>query len=195
MVLTYAHTPSYGRIFFVRCPYCQHPDSKVIDSRDVDAGIRRRRECLKCESRFTTYERVEAQTLYVIKKDGRREEFERTKLSGGIRTACTKRPLPTGTVERLSNEVEGELRRLGRAEVPSTLVGEMVMDRLRGLDHIAYVRFASVYREFTDLETLRREVEDLATGRAPAPSNQLSLLPEETPIGQGRRRGRKPRGA
>jgi len=177
----------------VHCPYCQHTDSKVIDSRDVDAGIRRRRECLKCQSRFTTYERVEAQTLYFIKKDGRREEFDRGKLSGGIRTACTKRPLPTGTVERLSNEVEAELRRMGRAEVPSTLIGEMVMDRLRSLDHIAYVRFASVYREFTDLETLRREVENLATGRAPAPANQLPLLPEETPTGQGRRRGRRPR--
>ena len=158
----------------------------------MDSEIRRRRECLKCESRFTTYERVEAQTLYVLKKDGRREEFDRAKLSGGIHTACTKRPMPTGTVERLANEVEAELRRLGRAEVPSTLVGEMVMDRLRGLDHIAYVRFASVYREFTDLETLRKEVEDLATGRAPAPANQLPLLPEETPA-QGRRRGRRPR--
>ena len=173
----------------MRCSYCQHPDSKVIDSRDVDAGIRRRRECFKCQSRFTTYERVEAQILYVIKKDGRKEEFDHGKLSGGIRTACAKRPLPTGTVERLANEVEAELRLLGRAEVPSTLVGEMVMDRLRALDHIAYVRFASVYREFTDLETLRREVEDLATGRAPAPANQLPLLPEETPPAQGRRRG------
>jgi transcriptional repressor NrdR len=177
----------------VRCPYCQHPDSKVIDSRDVDAGIRRRRECFNCQSRFTTYERVEAQSLYVIKKDGRREEFDRGKLTGGIRTACAKRPLPTGTVERLANEVEAELRRLGRAEVPSTLVGEMVMDRLRGLDHIAYVRFASVYREFTDLESLRREVEDLATGRTPAPANQLPLLPDEPLTGQGRRRGRRRR--
>ena len=178
----------------MRCPYCQHADSKVIDSRDVDAGIRRRRECLRCESRFTTYERVETQTLYVMKKDGRREEFDRAKLSGGIHSACTKRPLPTGTVERLANEVEAELRRMGRAEVPSTLIGEMVMDRLRGLDHIAYVRFASVYREFTDLESLRREVEDLATGRAPAPSNQLPLLPDEPAPAQGRRRGRRPRG-
>lgn len=175
----------------MRCPYCQHPDSKVIDSRDVDAGIRRRRECFNCESRFTTYERVEAQILYVIKKDDRREEFDHAKLLGGVLTACTKRPLPAGTVERLCNEVEAELRLLGRAEVPSTLVGEMVMDRLRSLDHIAYVRFASVYREFTDLEALRKEVEDLATGRAPSPSNQLSLLPEEPPAAQGRRRPRR----
>ncbi len=177
----------------VRCPYCQHQDSKVIDSRDVDAGIRRRRECLNCESRFTTYERVEAQTVYLIKKDGRREEFDRSKISAGIRIACAKRPLPTGTVERLANEVEAELRRLGRAEVPSSQVGELVMDRLRGLDHIAYVRFASVYREFTDLETLRREVEDLVTGRAPAPAHPLPLLPDEPATGQGRRRGRRPR--
>src|SRR5437762_4079420 len=101
----------------MQCPYCQWPDSKVIDSRDVEAGILRRRECLSCQSRFTTYERVEAQTLYINKKDGRREEFDRNKLIGGVRSACAKRPLPTGTVERLVDEVEAELHHLGRAEV------------------------------------------------------------------------------
>lgn len=178
----------------MRCPYCQWQDSKVIDSRDVEAGIRRRRECLSCKSRFTTYERVEAQTLYLIKKDGRREEFDRMKLEAGVRTACAKRPLPTGTVERLVNDVEAELRRLGRAEVASSLVGEMVMERLKNLDHIAYVRFASVYREFTDIETLREEVERLASGRETGgpPSSQLPLLPRE-PLPAGRRRGRRPR--
>ncbi|MBI2886829.1 MAG: transcriptional repressor NrdR [Chloroflexi bacterium] len=177
----------------MRCPYCQHPDSKVIDSRDVEAGIRRRRECLNCQSRFTTYERIEAQALYVIKKDGRREEFDRSKLLAGVRTACAKRPLPTGTVDRLVNEVEAELHRLGRAEVASALIGELVMERLKALDQIAYVRFASVYREFTDLESLRREVETLAAGRESGrpPATQLPLLPEE-PRGRGRR-GRRPR--
>ncbi len=181
----------------MRCPYCQHPDTRVIDSRDAESGIRRRRECERCQSRFTTYERIETQALYVIKKDGRREEFDRAKLYGGIRIACAKRPLPTGTVDRVANDVEAELRRMGRAEVHSSLIGELVMERLRALDHIAYVRFASVYREFTDLETLREEVERLASGRdrQPAPANQLSLLPEEQePLRRGRRgrTGRKP---
>lgn len=179
----------------MKCPYCQHPDTKVIDSRDVEAGIRRRRECLHCQSRFTTYERIEAQNLYVIKKDGRREEFDRNKLLSGVRIACAKRPLPIGTIERLVTDVEAELHRLGRAEVASSLVGEMVMERLMALDHIAYVRFASVYREFTDLESLRREVETLAAGgqRGMAPVNQLRLLPEESlSLGRGRRRGRRP---
>lgn len=178
----------------MQCPYCQWPDSKVIDSRDVEAGIRRRRECLSCQSRFTTYERVEAQTLYIIKKDGRREEFDRNKLIGGVRAACAKRPLPTGTVERLVDEVEAELHHLGRAEVASSLLGELVMEKLKALDHIAYVRFASVYRDFTDLNTLREEVERLAAGRETGgpSSSQLPLLPRE-PLPAGRRRGRRPR--
>lgn len=180
----------------MRCPYCQHPDSKVIDSRDTDTGIRRRRECLRCQSRFTTYERPEAQTLYIIKKDDRREEFDPRKLMAGVRMATAKRPLPTGAVDRLVNEVEEELRKMGRSEVHSSLVGELVMDRLRTLDHIAYVRFASVYRDFADLESLRKEVETLAEGGAlGTPSNQLALLPEDpTPLGRGRR-GRRPKSA
>jgi len=178
----------------VRCPYCQHPESKVIDSRDADTGVRRRRECLRCESRFTTYERPEAQTLYIIKKDSRREEFDRRKLMSGVRMACAKRPLPTGAVERLVNDVEDELRKLGRSEVASSLVGELVMERLRVLDHIAYVRFASVYRDFADLESLRQEVETLAAGGGAGTTlNQLPLLPPET-LGRGRR-GRRPKSA
>ena len=179
----------------MRCPYCQHPDSKVIDSRDAEAGVRRRRECLNCKSRFTTYERIEAQSLYVIKKDGRREEFDRNKLLAGVRTACAKRPLTTSTVDRVAHDIEAELHRMGRAEVASSLIGEMVMERLKALDQIAYVRFASVYREFTDLESLRREVETLAAGRDPGkpPATQLPLLPEE-PRGLRRgRRGRQPK--
>ncbi len=179
----------------MRCPYCQHPDSKVIDSRDTDTGIRRRRECLRCESRFTTYERPEAQTLYLIKKDGRREEFDLRKLQSGVRIACAKRPLPVGAVDRLVTDVEDELRKMGRSEVPSTLVGELVMDHLRVLDHIAYVRFASVYRDFADLESLRLEVETLAAGgQVGTPQNQMLLFPPEPALGRGRR-GRRPRGA
>ena len=180
----------------MKCPYCQHLETKVIDSRDVETGIRRRRECLACSSRYTTYERIEAQSLYLIKKDGRREEFDRNKLLAGVRAACAKRPLAIGTIERVVNDVEAELRRLGRSEVASSLVGEQVMERLIGLDHIAYVRFASVYREFTDLETMRREVEALSLRRdqGALASSQLPLLPAEPlPAGRRPRRGRGPR--
>jgi len=174
----------------VKCPYCQHLDTKVIDSRDVESGIRRRRECLACESRFTTYERIEAQSLYVIKKDNRREEFDRNKLVAGVRMACTKRPLPIGSVERVVTDVENELHRLGRSEIASSVIGELVMERLKALDHIAYVRFASVYREFTDIDSLRQELESLASGdeRRGAPVNQLRLLPEDVvTLPRGRR--------
>ena len=175
----------------MKCPYCHHPDTKVIDSRDAENGVRRRRECLECTSRFTTYERIEAQALYVIKKDGRREDFRRDKLLGGIHTACAKRPLSMDDVERVVNDVEGQLRRLGRTEVSSSQVGELVMERLKVLDHIAYVRFASVYREFTDLESLIKEAETLASGKdRPAAVNQLPLLPPER-LALGRRRGRR----
>ena len=164
----------------MKCPYCQHIETKVIDSRDVEAGVRRRRECLACESRFTTYERIEAQTLYVIKKDGRREEFDRDKLLAGVRMACTKRPLAIGSVERAVTDVENELHRLGRSEIASSVIGELVMERLKTLDHIAYVRFASVYREFADLDSLRQELESLASGEERgAPVNQLRLLPDD----------------
>ena len=168
----------------------------MIDSRDTDTGIRRRRECLHCESRFTTYERPEAQTLYVTKKDERREEFDPRKLTAGVRMACAKRPLPAGAVDKLVLDVEEELRKMGRSEVHSTLVGELVMERLRSLDHIAYVRFASVYRDFADLESLRQEVETLASGgTVGTPTNQLALLPPEpAALGRGRR-GRRPKSA
>lgn len=177
----------------MKCPYCGHTDSKVIDSRDAETGIRRRRECLSCNQRFTTYERVDSHNLFVIKKDGRREAFDRTKLLVGLRKACDKRPLPTGTVERMAEDIEEELNAMGRAEVPSSAIGEKVMDKLKALDHIAYIRFASVYREFADIEELRREVENLVLGRARAapPSNQLPLLvPEESAPPAARRRRR-----
>jgi transcriptional repressor NrdR len=176
----------------MNCPYCGYHDSKVIDSRDVNYGIRRRRQCLQCRARFTTYERLQPSSLFVIKKDRRREEFNPQKLLAGIRKACEKRPLPTGTVEKLAEDIESELYRLGKTEIPSTVIGDMVMARLKSLDHIAYLRFASVYREFADITTLKREIDNL-TSTAVHPANQLPLLPPEelavTAKSQRRRRG------
>ena len=134
----------------MNCPYCGYYDSRVIDSRDVNDGIRRRRQCLKCEARFTTYERLQPASLFVVKKDQRREEFDREKLLAGIRKACEKRPLPGGTAERLADDIEAELYQTGRTEMPTSLIGDLVMARLKKLDHIAYIRFASVYKDFTD---------------------------------------------
>jgi transcriptional repressor NrdR len=164
------------------CPYCGYHDSKVIDSRDVNKGIRRRRQCLKCGSRFTTYERPQPASLFVIKKDQRREEFSREKLLTGIRKACEKRPLASGTVEKVVDDIEAELYRSGKLEVPSTIIGDMVMERLKTLDHIAYIRFASVYREFADITRLKQEVDALLSAGAPSaqpPSSQLRLIDSE----------------
>jgi len=178
----------------MKCPYCGYPDSKVIDSRDVNEGIRRRRQCLKCSARFTTHERLQPASLFVIKKDKRREEFNRDKLLSGIRKACEKRPLPTGAIDKLVDEIEAELYQIGRAEIAATVIGDMVMARLKNLDHIAYIRFASVYRKFTDITTLKKEIDSLLgaeAGVAPSAS-QLSLLPTETAAPAGsRQKGQK----
>ena len=166
----------------MRCPYCGFEDTKVIDSRDSDDGIRRRRECLSCGERFTTFERVQAVGLQVIKKDGRREDFSREKLLLGIRRACEKRPLPVGAIEAVVDDIEATLLAQGKGEVPSSLIGELVMDHLRDLDHIAYIRFASVYRAFADIESLREELEGLSRAssrEAPRLAGQLSLIPDE----------------
>ena len=165
----------------MRCPYCGFADTKVTDSRDAEDGIRRRRECLSCGQRFTTLERMAMGSLLVAKKDGRREEFSREKLLSGLRKACEKRPLPAGTVEAVADAVEAALRQRGAPEVPSEEIGELVMDHLRDLDHIAYIRFASVYRSFADLEELQRELETLSSrGTAPgADAGQPTLLPED----------------
>ena len=128
----------------MNCPFCGHLDSKVIDSRDVNDGIRRRRQCLQCGQRFTTYERLQPASLFVIKKDRRREEFSREKLLSGIRKACEKRPLASGAVESLVDDIEAELFRMGRTEIPSAVIGDKVMAGLKKLDHIAFIRFASV---------------------------------------------------
>ena len=163
----------------MNCPYCGFNDSKVIDSRDVSDGIRRRRQCLRCDSRFTTYERFERASLFVIKKDGRREDFDREKLLAGIRKSCDKRPLASGAVVKLVDDIEAELYKAGKAEIPTSVIGDMVMDRLKTLDHIAYIRFASVYREFQDITTLKEEVDSLASHVTTPSSNQLPLFEKE----------------
>jgi transcriptional repressor NrdR len=151
----------------------------VIDSRDVNDGIRRRRQCLQCESRFTTYERLQPASLFIIKKDARREEYNREKLLSGIRKACEKRPLPESTVEDIVDEIEAELYQTGKTEIPTKAIGDMVMAKLRILDHIAYIRFASVYREFTDITHLKEEVDTLADKIIMHTADQLPLLPPE----------------
>jgi len=170
----------------MRCPNCSFEDSKVTDSRSVDESIRRRRQCLSCGFKFTTYERIETGHLVIIKKDKRREPFSRDKLATGIRKACEKRPLPTGTIEKLVDEIEAELHRLGKAEIPSSVVGEIVMEKLKKLDHIAYIRFASVYREFADITSLKQEVDSLIAGKPVA--SQLPLIPGEEVGASGKRK-------
>jgi transcriptional repressor NrdR len=153
----------------MRCPQCGARDTRVVDSRDLDESvtIRRRRECAACSNRFTTYERVETARLVVVKRDGIRQEFDRAKLAAGIRKALTRRPVPESAAEQAADEIEAELRATGLSEVPSTRVGVMAMEKLRGIDQIAYIRFASVYRSFEDLEDLKREVDSLFNDREP----------------------------
>jgi len=147
----------------VRCPFCGHVDSKVLDSRPTDDGavIRRRRECIACQSRFTTYEKVEASPFVVVKKDGRREAWSPDKILRGLITAAEKRPVELASLERLVSEVERELRSRYEREVPTKEVGELVTERLRAVDQVAYVRFASVYRQFQDVRRFKEELERL----------------------------------
>jgi transcriptional repressor NrdR len=176
----------------MKCAYCGGTESKVIDSRNIEDGIRRRRQCLACGTRFTTYEHLQSKNLYVIKKDDRREEFNRDKLLGGIRKACEKRPLPTGNIDKLVDNIEVELYRLGKTEVPSSIIGDMVIQRLQELDHIAYIRFASVYREFTDIADLKQAVDNLVDTEAQTPpAGQLPLLSQEELTVLGRRQRRR----
>jgi len=144
----------------MRCPDCGYLDSKVVESRDLEEGaqIRRRRQCLKCNFRFTTYERTEQPRLTIIKKDGRREPFDRQKLAGGLYRACEKRPVAAAQLEELMNQIERELRSAGEPEIPVERIGELAMERLLELDDVAYVRFASVYRSFTDVESFEAEL-------------------------------------
>lgn len=147
----------------MHCPFCGHPDSKVIDSRASDEmnAIRRRRECLICQKRFTTYERIEETPLMVIKKDGRREPFDRQKVINGLLKACEKRPVAYAVLERLADTVERELRNRMDQEIKSAAIGEVVMEGLKEIDDVAYVRFASVYRQFKDLAIFMEELQGL----------------------------------
>ncbi len=151
----------------MKCPYCQANDSSVIDSRELQGGesIRRRRRCNVCGKRFTTYERIELASFMVVKKSGRREEFDRDKLASGLAKALTRRPVASDSAVRAADEIEAALRSRGISEVPSRTIGEMAMEKLRELDHIAYIRFASVYQSFEDIEQLRREVDSLRAER------------------------------
>lgn len=147
----------------MKCSYCGYRESKVIDSRPADenSSIRRRRECLSCGRRFTTYETVESLPVMVIKKDGRRQSFDRTKVLGGMIRACEKRPVALGTLEKIAAEIERDLQSSIEREVSTKSIGERVMERLRSTDQVAYVRFASVYREFKDIDTFMEELSKL----------------------------------
>jgi transcriptional repressor NrdR len=145
----------------MQCPYCAKEQNKVIDTRESDETIRRRRQCLSCGKRFTTYERIAQTGLMVIKQDSRREAFDRQKLLSGIVKACAKRPVPMEAIEAIVDEIEMELHVLGKSEVDSQKIGQFVMERLRMLDDVAYVRFASVYRRFADLDSLAIEIQRL----------------------------------
>jgi len=147
----------------VKCPYCAHPESKVVDSRPADEGssIRRRRECLECHKRFTTYETMESLPLIVIKRDGRRQAFDRNKLLGSMLKACEKRSVSVATLEKLTDEIEQCVQNEMEREIPSTEIGELVMEKLKDVDEVSYVRFASVYRQFKDINTFMAELSKL----------------------------------
>jgi transcriptional repressor NrdR len=161
----------------MRCPTCGTLDGRVIDSRDLDDSttVRRRRECSACRTRYTTYERVESPRLVVQKRDGQREEFDHDKLAAGLAKALTRRPVGDEAADRAADAIESTLRARGLSEVPSSLIGEMAMDRLRELDHIAFIRFMSVYQSFDDLEQLKREVDRLYTERSDRTPGQTTL--------------------
>ena len=151
----------------MKCPYCGYVESKVIDSRPTDESerIRRRRECIKCGRRFTTYEVIETTPLIVIKKDKSREEFDRRKLVNGMLRACEKRPVPLDVLEEAVRDIEMTLRNSLEKEVPSYKIGELAMEKLRGIDEVAYVRFASVYRQFKDIDSFMKELQTLLSSR------------------------------
>ena len=147
----------------MKCPYCGYSESKVIDSRPADenSSIRRRRECLSCGKRFTTYETVESLPMVVVKKDGGRQSFDRRKVLGGMIRACEKRPVPLAELEKIAEEIEQDLQNSMEREISTEAIGEKVMERLRNVDQVAYVRFASVYRQFKDIDTFMTELNKL----------------------------------
>lgn len=149
----------------MRCPYCQAEDTKVIDTtHDSHGGIRRRRECIQCGQRFSTLERAILATPLIIKQDGTREEFDREKLARGVRIACAKRPVSAADIERLIGQIESQLQKMGKAEVPSRVVGDLVITALKELDQIAYIRYAIVYLRLDDLHSVRNEIDRLLEG-------------------------------
>ncbi len=151
----------------MKCPYCNHPETKVLETRETGEDVtRRRRECLKCHKRFTTYEQVEIINLTIIKKDGRREQFNRQKLINGLIRACEKRPISIDQLEEIASDIETKLRNHKKTEVKSKHVGELVMRRLKKLDKVAYIRFASVYRDFTDVDSFFKELRELSKEQA-----------------------------
>ena len=179
----------------MRCPYCGNTDSKVIDSRDAGDGIRRRRECQECQQRFTTYEYIQMRTVMIVKRDGRREEFQREKLFSSLTKACAKRPLPVGSIDKVVDEIERQLTDSGRAEFTSRAIGELVMESLSNLDRVAWIRFASVYRDFRDIETFKEAIDALLQPETPdngVHPDQISLLEDDAvPPVRSRRRARR----
>lgn len=147
----------------MECPYCGYTKSKVTDKRSSSSGIRRRRECLnsKCKKRFTTYERAEKSDLYVIKKDGRREKFQREKLEAGIQRAFEKRPVSKEKIDKMINEVEEQIRKRGKKEIKTSIIGDLVSKKIKRLDKVAYIRFASVYRDFEDIKDFREAIKEV----------------------------------
>jgi len=165
----------------MHCPYCQQGDSRVVDSREVGSGIRRRRECLRCGQRFTTHERVAPINLMVVKRDGRREPFDRNKLHRGIQTACAKRPVSEDTIDALVGQIENDLYALGKSEVDSKRIGEMTMEHLRTLDEVAYVRFASVYRRFKDIDGVLEEIREFRRWKERTAAPEPAAPGEDSP--------------
>jgi transcriptional repressor NrdR len=172
----------------MRCPFCRTPDSRVVDSRLGKEGdaIRRRRHCERCGRRFTTYERADATMPLVVKKDGRREPFDRHKIVNGLLRACEKRPVPADTIEAVADRIERQVHERGDREIASSVVGEAVMRELHALDAVAYVRFASVYRSFGDVHEFMRELEDLIAERRAEPRRAKSGRTRDAPPRRGR---------
>lgn len=151
----------------MKCPFCGYEETKVLDSRPAGNGnsVRRRRECLKCNSRFTTYERFEENKIRIIKKDGKRELFDREKIKDGILKACEKRPVTSEQIEEIVENIEDEVKRTGKAEISSTEIGDKIMIKLKQIDHVSYVRFASVYKEFRDVDSFLEAIKELKNNR------------------------------
>ena len=174
----------------MHCPFCGNIASRVIDSREAPDGVRRRRECMRCELRFTTYEKVHSMPLMIAKRDGRREAFSPDKLERSLQTACAKRPLEVGAISKMVVDIENELHKLAKAEVEARVLGEMCIERLKILDRVAYIRFASVYRDFQDIDSFTKEVEALTDPDSADDKSQLRLIKDDVPrlTQRGRRR-------